>query len=120
MPKIQRLPAKKDEDVIAFKVDGERFVLRMKEISGLDAKHFRAGVGMTIAEAMSLFAAAVGDDDAKVKVDLDLVAGLVFLAKRQAGNKTVKFDAVASDITYGSDVELGDDDDGTEVVDPQT
>lgn len=121
-PKVVRPPSKKvdaDSDVIAFKIDGEKFVLRMKEVTGLDAKHFRAGVGMTINEAMSIFAAAVGDDEAKVHVDIDLIAGLVFLAKRQAGNKTVKFDSVASAISYGSDVELGDEEDD-EVEDPQT
>lgn len=84
---------------IVVKVDGTDYAVRADEISAVDASLLRRQTGMSVRAVMQ-----AADDDP----DIDIVAALVWLARRQAGETGVRFEDVAAEITYGSDVAAGD------------
>lgn len=90
---------------LAITVDGTTYTVRMADLSAIDAKEFRAAVGVSLAQAMH-----------EGSTDLDVIAGLVWLArrKRERGLAYVK---VAKDINYDSDIDVTEAD-GTEADDP--
>lgn len=80
---------------LAFTVDGKRYELNLDEITGRDAKAFRDTTGMSFRRAVTMFVESPAD------VDLDTIAGIIWLARRQGGEQ-VAYDDVLGAITYTS------------------
>lgn len=78
-------------------VDGHRYELRPNEINALDSQACRRATGVSV---RSLLATAQHDPD------IDTIAALVWLARRQAGEPSLAFEDVAATISYGSDFDL--------------
>lgn len=91
------------DGIIEIELDGKKWRLDIEEavkyITALDVAQIRGATGMSL---RAIFKAA--DDDP----DLDVVATMIFLARRQTEPR-VKFREVFDAVNYGSD--LGDDDD---------
>ena len=84
---------------VSVKLDGVIHTWEPMESNALDASALRRATGMSV---NALMRAAVDDPD------IDVIAGIVFMAQRQAGNRAATFDQVATDIGYGTDFELVD------------
>lgn len=91
--------AKPDDVAITITVDGVSSVFRPSEVSALHAGELRKATGMSLSGVLT---AATADPD------LDVLAALVWLARRQAG-EAVTYAEVAGGITYGSKIETDDD-----------
>lgn len=97
---------------LAITLDGREYVVRSAELTAIDAKDFRAAVGMSI---MSVLTDPSG-------LDLDVVAGLVWLLRRRT-ERGLSFDAVAASINYDSDLAFAQTDgaaNGAEAGNPET
>lgn len=81
---------------LMFTLDGKRHELNLEEITGRDAKEFREQTGMAFRRAVTMFVQSPDD------VDLDTIAGIVWLARRQAGDQ-VTYDTVLGEINYTTD-----------------
>jgi hypothetical protein len=77
-------------------VDGTVYVIRLGDLPGTLVGEFRRQVGMSVRAAFELCA----NDP-----DLDVLAGMVWLGRRQAG-EAVSYAEVASAITYGSALDV--------------
>lgn len=84
------------DKALVFTVDGKRHELNLEEITGRDAKEFRTTTGTAFRRAVTMFVTAPDD------VDIDIIAGIIWLARRQAG-ETVDYDAVLESVNYGTD-----------------
>lgn len=84
---------------ITVLVDGETYTLHPGELSALDSAALRRETGMSV----RLLLEAAGKDP-----DLDVVAAIVWLARRQRGD-SVSFDEVAAAIGYDTKVEALDE-----------
>lgn len=80
---------------IVLTVDGERLVVRTGEVSAEDAAAMRRETGMSL---QSVLRAATEDPD------VDVIAALVWLARRQAGTPQ-PFGDVARSIRYDTPIE---------------
>ena len=101
--------AKKDATVIAITVDDTTYKLRHDDVKGSDAMAFRQQMGMSFRKAIELC-----QEDA----DIDLIAGLIWLARRQDGDKKITLEEVADGLSYGSNISSSDaSDDAVEVPD---
>lgn len=87
--------AEAEDTTITIKIDGESYTVRPSEVTAKMAGQLRKQSGMSVRSVM----VAAGDDP-----DLDVVAALVWLARRQRGEK-VTWDEVAEAITYDSDLQ---------------
>ena len=87
-------------------VDGQKWVLDFSDLTAIDAKDFRREVGFPLASVLS-----GGEAE-----DLDVYAGLVWLARRKDEPK-LTFAEVAATITMNTD--LGFDDEVEEDADPE-
>lgn len=96
------------DEGLVFTVDGKRHELNLVEVTGRDAKAFREATGVSLRKAFSSFASDPDD------VDLDTIAGILWLARRQAGEK-VSYDDVLGSITYTTDFSA----ESTEVESPE-
>jgi hypothetical protein len=94
---------------LAITVDGTTHTIRMGNLTAIDAKDFRAAVGVSLTQAMS-----------EGSTDLDVVAGLVWLArrKRERGLPYAKVAAAMNYETQMDVVEPGDEGDETDDADP--
>lgn len=81
---------------VAIYINGKRYELRMGDVSALDAKAFREQVGEPFMKVMS------SEDD----WDMDWIAGVVWLARRLDGERTLKFADVAGEIGYDTDIDM--------------
>ncbi len=79
---------------ISISVDGTVYTMRPSELSAVDGAKVRAQTGMSL---RSLLSAAETDPD------LDVIAAVVWLARRQAGEK-ITFDEVAEAIGYDAKI----------------
>lgn len=89
--------------MLAITVDGTNYTVRIKDLSAIDAKDFRAAVGVSLGEAMT-----------GTSVDLDIIAGLVWLVRRKR-ERGLPYLKVAKEISYGTEVDVNepsDDDPG--------
>lgn len=96
---------------VTIKVDGRPYTLRVDEVCAIDAAALRRATGMSL---RSLIEASNADPD------IDVIAALVWLARRQTGEPNLTFDDAARSISYRSDFDLGqeaDDDPLAETVD---
>lgn len=84
---------------ITVNVDGTPYVCRPAEVTARIAGDLRRQSGLSVRGVM----AAAGEDP-----DLDTIASLVWIARRQAG-EYVTWDEVADGITYTSDISSSDE-----------
>lgn len=98
-----RKKASKSESGLAVTVDGEDHFIRLSDLTALDAKDFRAQVGIPL---LSVFAGSV-------TTDLDIVAGIVWLCRRQT-NPRLRYAEVAAAMNFTTpyDVSFRDADEG--------
>lgn len=87
--------------VVRITVDGMNYDLDMGDINAIDAKDFRREVGITLASSMT----------DSVDVDLDVIAGLVWLARRKT-ERGLTYNDVASMLSFNSDIDFSDVEDG--------
>lgn len=109
-------PRKPDQEEgtgrIVIKVDGVEYPLRVDEITAADAGALRQSTGLSVRAVTQA---------AEVDPDIDIIAALVFLSRRQNGAKSLAYAAVADAISYRSTIETDTlEDDGVEDdLDPQ-
>ncbi len=82
------------DTALAITVDGTTHTIRLANLTAIDAKDFRAAVGVSLAQAMS-----------EGSTDLDVVAGLVWLARRKT-ERGLPYATVAKALTYDSDLSV--------------
>ncbi len=99
-PKPRPAKRTKNAPVVTLKVDDTEYVLRLDEISAADVMLCRRTTGRSL---QSLMRAA--DEDP----DVDVIAVLVWLARRQAGESKLAFDDVLAEITYQAEIGVDDD-----------
>ena len=78
---------------VTIKVDGSEYPVWLSELSALDSAALRAETGFSVRAVL----AAASDDP-----DLDVVAAIVWLSRRQAGDP-VSFAEVAAGIGYDAE-----------------
>lgn len=81
---------------IRIKVFGQQYELKSGRVTALDAQDFRKAVGVPLSAVLA------GDQE----VDLDVVAGIVWMARRQRGERGLQYKEVASRLTYDTDFEI--------------
>lgn len=77
-------------------VDGAEHYLTIRDLTALDAKDFRAKVGSSLQDALRDVYGGQG-------IDLDRVAGLVWLSRRRSEPK-LPFESVAYTLGYESEI----------------
>lgn len=102
--KTEKKREEANDEGVAVIVDGTRYVVREADMTSLDASALRREVGLSWIGLVQALAASP---------DIDLVAALVWLARRQAGEQMLPFTAVASQINYDTDVDV-------EVAEPES
>lgn len=88
---------------IAVMLDGVRYAVRMGDLTSIDAAHLRRETGFSF---RGLMMAAAKDPD------IDVIAAIVWLARRIDGEALLSYEDVAGEIGYDADVDLADLDDG--------
>jgi hypothetical protein len=88
-----------DELTITVKVDGEPYTVRPNDITANLVGQLRRVTGFSLQALMQAAADAP---------DLDVIAGLVWLARRQRG-ENVNYEKVAESISYSSEIESADE-----------
>lgn len=83
---------------LVITVDGKEYKVKLSQLTAIDAKDFRASVGVSLAQAI-----AGGSGD------LDVIAGLVWLARRKI-ERGLPYAKVAASLTYESDIDLSEPD----------
>lgn len=104
-PSIQRTHTratdKKRDDAndigINIKVDGVEYTVREGDMTSLDTMALRRETGMSFVGLMQAFISSP---------DIDLVAGLVWLSRRIAGEQMLSYAEVATQIGYDVDIEV--------------
>lgn len=94
MAKAPRPGGDKADTSITVSIDGVEYVCRPSDVTAKMAGQLRKESGMSVRAVM----VAAADDP-----DLDVIAALVWLARRQTGEK-VTWDEVADAITYDSEI----------------
>lgn len=84
---------------ISLSVDGRQYTVVVGDLTSLDAMALRRATGMSI---QSLMRTATEDPD------IDVIAALVWLARRTTGEKNLRFEDVASEIGYDVDIQTLD------------
>lgn len=82
------------------RVDGKLYVFSVSDASAEDAAALRRATGMSL---QGLFRAALED------LDIDVVAALVWLVRRQQEPR-LRYEAVAAEISYDTDIDFEDPD----------
>lgn len=108
--KARQRAAGQSEPDITIRVDGVTYAIRSDDLTARDARDLRKQTGMSFRAVME---AATEDPD------IDIMAALVFLARRQDGDRKVTFDEIAEAITYSSEMEVGEDEDGEKLEPPE-
>jgi hypothetical protein len=108
-PTVQRkhtrgTEAKRNEALdegIRLVVAGEAYEVRAGDLTALDSRALRQQVGMTFPQVMEGMQSAP---------DIDLVAALMWLARRIKGERDLTYDDVAADVDYAKalDIEVGE------------
>lgn len=99
-PPTKAMLAERDaalEEGISLSVDGTVHTVRMGDLSAMDTLALRKEVGMSFMGLMDAF---------RKDPDIDLIAALVWLSRRAAGEASLSYEAVASELGYDLDVEM--------------
>lgn len=94
---------------LSVNVDGTVYTVRLGDLKGSDTAALRRSTGYSW---MGLMRAAQLDPD------LDVIAALVWMSRRLAGERLLEFDEVADELGYDSDVDIVSDEPGEE-ADPE-
>lgn len=94
---------------LSINVDGRVYTVRMGDLKSIDTMALRRATGYSFTGLMR----AVQSDP-----DIDLIAAIVWLARRTEGEKLLDYEAVASEIGYDVDIDIVDDEPGEE-ADPE-
>lgn len=97
MAKAPRPGSTTDQPEIVVVIDGEKYPFRLSEITARDSGALRSATGMSLRAIMSA---------AKTDPDIDVIAALVWLSRRQHGEKTLAYDDVAAEIGYDTTFDL--------------
>jgi hypothetical protein len=89
-----------DGAVIRVTVDGKNFTVREADLTAKDAGELRRATGLSFA---GLLKAATSDPD------IDIIAGIIWLARRTNGERTLDYDQVAENLGYDADITVPDD-----------
>lgn len=84
---------------VSIVVDGKTYTVRQGEMTSQDVMHLRRETGFSF---RGLMVSTSRDPD------IDVIAALVWLARRQDGELMLSFDEVAAGIGYDVDVDLVD------------
>ncbi len=84
----------RESPTVLITLDGAEYRLRFRDITAIDAKDFRAKVGVALTQAL-----------AEGSTDLDVVAGLIWLVRRKT-ERSLPYEAVAQAVNYDSDMDL--------------
>ncbi|MGH9225704.1 MAG: hypothetical protein ACRD2W_18400 [Acidimicrobiales bacterium] len=88
---------------ITIRLDGTNFNFSASQVTAIDARDFRAAVGVPIMQVFT-----------QNSVDLDVMAGMIWVVRRRT-ERGLTYEQVASSITYDSDFAFADaDGDGSE------
>lgn len=82
-------------------VDGTKYPFRLQEVTARDTGDLRRATGMSVRAVI----VAMAEDP-----DIDVIAALVFLSKRQNGEPKVVYADVAAEIGYETTLDLVSDD----------
>lgn len=98
---------------MTFHIDGTRYTLRPGQITGEDFRAYRAATS----QALPLF------DGASTSMGIDTLAAMVWIARRQAGERKLDYLAVEKtltlDVLQSLEVDIEDDEvTGRELEDP--
>ncbi len=91
---------KRNDDLdlgITVKVDGREYTVRQGDLTSMDTMALRRETGFSFRSLLVAFNA---------DPDIDLVAALVWLARRSEGEKLLSFEQVADEIDYDVDLDL--------------
>lgn len=105
-----RKPEGEGKNHIIIKVDGKEYGLRFDEIPASEAGVLRKATGASL---KSVF------EDAGNDPDIDTVAALVWLSRRQNGEKNLPYNVVADAINYLTDIEEVEGEPAEDESDPQ-
>lgn len=101
-----------DTFTLSFTIDGVAYTLYPEELTAADASAVRRATRKEWGEPMSLRSLldemVTEDGTPNDGFDLDVLAVLAWLARRQQGD-SVSLRAIAESITYSSDMDFGDD-----------
>jgi hypothetical protein len=106
-PRPRAAEGEGDTKHLTLVIDGERYSLRLDELSAHDTGLFRKATGISLRFAL---------DALSTDPDIDIVAALVWLSERQAG-RTKSYSDLAKKIGYNIDLDVekgvdeGDDED---------
>lgn len=96
---------------VAVMYDGKKYQVTMGDLSSLDIAKLRRETGYSW---RGLMMAAQADPD------IDVIACIVWLARRIAGEPLLGYEEIASEIGYDSDIDVVlPEDDDSEDVDPE-
>lgn len=84
------------DSALEITLDGETFTLRFSDLTAIDAKDFRAAVGIPLTAAMT-----------EGVTDLDIIAGLVWLARRRR-ERGLAYATVAKALTYDTPFDMNE------------
>lgn len=84
-------------DAGSFRIgyDGNTWLFSVSEVTPRDVAALRQATGMT---PKTLFSVDLSD------MDLDVAAGMIFLARRQSESRQITFDAATAGLSYESDM----------------
>jgi hypothetical protein len=86
-----------ERSVYKITIDGTAHYLRLGEVSAIETGELRRATGFGLRH---LGYALLADPD------IDVVAGVVWLARRQAGERSLPYDTVAGAITYDTAIDI--------------
>lgn len=91
---------------LSVKVHGQEYSVRLEDCTAKDVSDCRRETGVSLQDVFGQISSSP---------DLDSVAALVWLARRQSGERELSFRAVALTINYGTEIEIvGDEEDEPE------
>lgn len=93
---------KRDEALdqgVSITVDGRAYTVRAGDLTGLDSSALRRECGYSFAGLMR---------EMRRDPDIDLVAAVMWLARRIEGEQMLSYDDVAGEVGYGIDLEVKD------------
>lgn len=88
------------DEGLAIGVNGARYEVRFGDLTAMDVSALRRETGYSWQGLLTA---------ANEQPDIDVVAVIVWLHRRLAGEKLLPFEAVANELDYSMDVELLDD-----------
>lgn len=100
--------AKKNAELdlgLTITLDGTEYTVRQGDMTAMDTMALRRECGFSFRGLIEAF---------QRDPDIDLIAALVWLSRRQAGERLLSYEEVATDIDYDADLDI------IEVVDPES